>query len=34
MDRERSWVRVEILIDYRFVIALDALSIVIWLLFR
>ena len=36
MDRlnKRSWVRVQVLIDYRFALALAALSIFIWLLIR
>jgi hypothetical protein len=36
MDRrkKRSWIRVQVLIDYRFALALGTLSIAIWLLFK
>ena len=34
MDRLRSWIRVLVLIDYRFVLALASLGISIWLLIR
>jgi len=34
MDRKWSWVRVQVLIDYRLVLALGILCIFIWLLIR
>ena len=36
MDRriKRSWVRVRVLIDYRFALTLSALTTIIWLLIR
>lgn len=34
MDRNRSWIRVHVLVDYRLAFALGVLGIVIWLLFR
>jgi hypothetical protein len=36
MDRRkfRSWIRVQVLIDYRLVLALAVVSLLTWLLFR
>ena len=34
MDRYRSWVRVQVVIDYRLALALGFVSIVIWLLIK
>jgi len=36
MDRHkfRSWIRVHVLIDYRLVLALAVLSVLLWLLIR
>lgn len=33
-DNRRSWVRVQVLIDYRFALALAILGISIWLLIK
>ena len=34
MDRYRSWIRVQAVVDYRLALALGFLSIFIWLLLR
>ena len=34
MDRYRSWIGVQVLVDYRLALALAVLGIVSWLLFR
>jgi len=34
MDRNRSWIRVLVLIDYRLAFALAILGIAVWLLIR
>jgi len=34
MDRYRSWIRVQVLVDYRLALGLGILGIAIWLLIR